>query len=84
MAMMLEAQALDLYLRTSHRCEERETKEVLHTFADEEKKHLTMLGDPGKDTDGGSVFKYTTVVRLTCPIRPYCRLLALCYSSLSV
>lgn len=44
LAMMLEAQALDLYLRYSQRCEDPGTKEVLHQLADEEKAHLTLLG----------------------------------------
>jgi len=44
MAMMLEAQALDLYLRYSRRCEEPVTQKVLHQLADEEKAHLAMLG----------------------------------------
>jgi rubrerythrin len=44
-AMMLEAQALDLYLRYSQRSEDPQTKEVLCQLADEEKSHLTMLGN---------------------------------------
>lgn len=45
LAMMLEAQALDLYLRYSHRCENPATKQVLHELATEEKGHLTLLGN---------------------------------------
>lgn len=44
LAMMLEAQAMDLYLRYSHRSEEPVTRDVLHQLAEEEKAHLTMLG----------------------------------------
>ncbi len=45
LAMMLEAQALDLYLRYSQRCEDADTKAVLHELADQEKGHLTSLGN---------------------------------------
>ncbi len=44
LAMMLEAQALDLYLRYSQRSEEPVTKAVLHELAEEEKTHLALLG----------------------------------------
>jgi len=44
MAMMLETQALDLYLRFAHRCSQPETKQVLFTLAEEEKGHLASLG----------------------------------------
>lgn len=44
LAMMLEAQAMDLYLRYSRRCEDPMTQKVLHQLADEEKGHLAMLG----------------------------------------
>jgi rubrerythrin len=43
-AMMLETQALDLYLRYSHRAEEERSKEVLFGIAEEEKAHLKALG----------------------------------------
>lgn len=44
LALMLETQALDLYLRLAARCLEEETKKVLFTIADEEKFHLQSLG----------------------------------------
>jgi rubrerythrin len=44
LAMMLETQALDLYLRFSQRAENEETKAVLFKLADEEKAHLALLG----------------------------------------
>jgi sulfur-carrier protein adenylyltransferase/sulfurtransferase len=44
LAMMLETQALDLYLRFAGRCEQPQTKEVLYTLAGEEKAHLASLG----------------------------------------
>jgi sulfur-carrier protein adenylyltransferase/sulfurtransferase len=44
LAMMLETQALDLYLRFADRCSPAETKEVLFTLAGEEKAHLASLG----------------------------------------
>jgi rubrerythrin len=44
LAMMLETQALDLYLRFSQRTENADTKEVLFKLADEEKAHLALLG----------------------------------------
>lgn len=45
LAMMLETQALDLYLRFSQKTENRDTKAVLFKLADEEKAHLALLGD---------------------------------------
>lgn len=45
LAMMLETQALDLYLRFSQKTESADTKEVLFKLADEEKAHLAFLGD---------------------------------------
>jgi rubrerythrin len=45
LAMMLEAQALDLYSRYSYSSEDSETKQVLHELANEEKTHLALLGD---------------------------------------
>jgi hypothetical protein len=45
LAMMLEAQALDLYLRYAGRCEDQETRNLLHQLANEEKTHLAMLGN---------------------------------------
>jgi rubrerythrin len=44
LAMMLETQALDLYLRFSQETENKDTKEVLFRLADEEKGHLGALG----------------------------------------
>jgi rhodanese-related sulfurtransferase/rubrerythrin len=44
LAMMLEAQALDLYLRSAEKSTIDETKEVLFRIAEEEKKHLELLG----------------------------------------
>ena len=44
LAMMLETQALDLYLRFSQKTERDDTKEVLFKLADEEKAHLEALG----------------------------------------
>lgn len=45
LAMMLEAQALDLYLRYARRSESEETTDVLQELADQEKAHLAALGD---------------------------------------
>ena len=43
LAMMLEAQALDLYLRFSRRTQNEQTRETLHRIADEEKEHIRSL-----------------------------------------
>ena len=43
-AMMLEAQALDLYHRYSEQVEEEGVKSFLFEMAEEEKKHLKALG----------------------------------------
>lgn len=43
-AMMLETQSLDLYLRYSFKSEDMATKEVLYKLAEEEKAHLVSLG----------------------------------------
>jgi rubrerythrin len=43
-ALMIETQALDLYLRYADRSTVGHTKEVLYTIADEEKAHLSALG----------------------------------------
>jgi rubrerythrin len=43
-SMMLETQALDLYIRFSRKTENDRTKELLLRIADEEKSHLTSLG----------------------------------------
>ena len=42
--MMLETQALDLYLRFADRSGQPETREVLYALAGEEKAHLASLG----------------------------------------
>jgi rhodanese-related sulfurtransferase/rubrerythrin len=44
LAMMLETQALDLYLRFSQKTGNKDTKEVLFKLVDEEKAHLALLG----------------------------------------
>jgi len=44
-AMMLEAQGLDLYLRYSHKVKDEEGKTILNDMAEEEKIHLAYLGD---------------------------------------
>ena len=43
LAMMLETQALDLYMRFAEKSREEGTKKVLFTLADEEKAHLKSL-----------------------------------------
>ena len=49
LAMELETQALDLYLRYSSALEDDKTKEVLFQLAEEEKAHLRSLGTLMKD-----------------------------------
>ena len=44
LAMMLETQALDLYLRFADRCAQTAAKTILFAIADEEKVHLARLG----------------------------------------
>jgi rubrerythrin len=44
LAMMLEAQALDLYTRYAHKIEDAQSRAVLHDIAEEEKGHLAALG----------------------------------------
>ncbi len=44
-AMMLETQALDLYLRYSQRTEDKKSGDILLGIAEEEKTHLRALGD---------------------------------------
>jgi rubrerythrin len=44
LAMMLETQALDLYLRFADRSGQPQTREVLYALAGEEKAHLASLG----------------------------------------
>ena len=43
-AMMLETQALDLYMRYSQKIPDETGKDVLHGLAEEEKGHLESLG----------------------------------------
>ena len=43
-AMMLEAQALDLYLRYSQKSKDQSCKEIFFTISEEEKAHLASLG----------------------------------------
>jgi len=45
LAMMLETQALDLYLRYMHQSENQDAQNVLAGLADEEKLHLKYLGE---------------------------------------
>lgn len=45
LAMMLEAQAFDLYQRYAQRSADPKTKAVLHELADQEKGHLTSVGN---------------------------------------
>jgi len=45
LSMMLETQALDLYLRFADKSDNQETKDVLHRIGDEEKAHLAALGN---------------------------------------
>jgi rubrerythrin len=44
LAMMLETQALDLYLRFADKSADSESRGVLLKLADEEKSHLGALG----------------------------------------
>ncbi|MBI5524142.1 MAG: ferritin family protein [Desulfarculus sp.] len=43
-AMGIEAQALDLYLRMSHKLAQDQARQALHDLAQEEKAHLKALG----------------------------------------
>ncbi|MBI4773043.1 MAG: ferritin family protein [Deltaproteobacteria bacterium] len=43
-AIMLEAQALDLYMRFAYETEKDGSKEILYSIAEEEKSHLKSLG----------------------------------------
>ncbi len=53
-AMMLETQALDLYLRYSQRTEDKKSRGILLGIAEEEKAHLRALGDlMGKEGQTG-------------------------------
>ncbi len=44
LSMMLETQALDLYLRFADKAENEHAQNVLHKIGDEEKQHLIALG----------------------------------------
>ena len=44
-AMMLEAQAMDLYIRYAEKSENPEVKKILFNLGNEEKAHLKRLGD---------------------------------------
>ena len=44
-AMMLEAQGLDLYLRYSHAMKDEKEQSIFNALAEEEKAHLAYLGD---------------------------------------
>jgi len=44
MAMMIEAQALDLYMRYADKADDEEVVKLLHRLAEEEKSHLKVLG----------------------------------------
>lgn len=45
LSMMLETQALDLYLRFAGKTVNQETKKAIYRIADEEKAHLALLGE---------------------------------------
>jgi len=45
LAMSLETDALDLYLRMAMKSQHEETKAIFHQISDEEKAHLRMLGE---------------------------------------
>jgi len=44
-AMMLEAQAMDLYMRHADNSQDRQVKAIFYQMADEEKAHLRSLGE---------------------------------------
>lgn len=44
LAMMVEAQALDLYMRFAGKAERPDTRQMLYELASEERKHLTAVG----------------------------------------
>ena len=45
LAMMLETQAMDLYMRFADKSTQKETREVLFKISSEEKAHLKSLGE---------------------------------------
>jgi rubrerythrin len=54
LAMMLETQALDLYLRYSQKAEDEESRKALYRIAEDEKAHLAALGDMMEVTHNGT------------------------------
>lgn len=44
LAMMIETQALDLYLRMAAEAKNEQTRNILHRIGEEEKAHLALLG----------------------------------------
>lgn len=57
LAMMVETQALDLYLRFKDRCRNEATAALLDALAEEEKGHLLLLGSEMDRALGGVVQK---------------------------
>lgn len=53
LAMMLETQALDLYLRYSQKAEDEESRRILYGIAEDEKAHLAALGGMMEDNFNG-------------------------------
>jgi rhodanese-related sulfurtransferase/rubrerythrin len=53
LAMMLETQALDLYLRFAAKLTQPQAREVLYTLAQEEKAHLSRLAALWEEKRGG-------------------------------
>ena len=51
-AMMLEAQAMDLYMRYAEKSENPEAKNIFYQMANEEKAHLKSLGDILEKNEG--------------------------------
>jgi sulfur-carrier protein adenylyltransferase/sulfurtransferase len=47
LAMMIEVQALDLYLRMAQTCSDAAAKELFYSLGDEEKAHLRLLAELG-------------------------------------
>ena len=45
LALAIEAQALDLYLRAAEKSDQEEAKKILSQIAEEERSHMVMLGD---------------------------------------
>lgn len=52
LAMMLETQALDLYIRFAGRMKNADSRETLNIIANEEKAHLAALGDLRNNISG--------------------------------